>query len=304
MRKKIIIAAGIAALVLIAVLCVILFASPGRGKAVENFDTDSSYEYSFTASRRGLNVTISGGKDGFAWTAKSLQPIVTAGDAIIDGEKTSFLLSPAGDGTGRVEFTLCDQNDPSKRAYQLYADLRVSGQDVTVVSSGHQEFVEDFTDEEGHFTVTMQEKNLYLVCMSPAIDAKWSVSTEGSSVLVEENSVWDDLEPVDTKKAAEKTYSLTMSTYFTIKCIGSEPTTVYIYDRNHPTALEIKMDYDEQNGLYPTACAMVSYKSDHISKPVAADGDPYSAHVMPEEEPEGETADETGEAKPGSEEQE
>lgn len=289
MRKRIMIGAGIAALVLIIVLCVILFASPGRGKAIENFDTDSAYGYTFTASRRGLTVTVTGGKEGYGWTAKSLSNIVTVGDADVEGDRTSFLLSPAGNGTCRVEFTLCDAADPSKRAYQLYADLLVADKDVTVVSSGHQLFAEDIVDPDGRFTVTMQERGSYLVCMMPALDADWSWQTESSSVLVDGYDLWTDpnADTPETDKSKEPAHSLTMSTYFTLKCVGSEPATVYIYDRNHPKALEIKLEFDEEQGLIPAECAMVSFDSGHSSKvPANAGLDPYAAFDLKTEQDE------------------
>lgn len=303
MSKKIIIVAGVAALALIAVLCTILFVFPGRGEDIVNYDTDSVFDYSFSASRRGLTVSITGSKEGYDWTAESKESIVTVSDATLEGEQTTFLLSPARNGTGRVEFTLCDRNDPSVRAYRLYADLLVSGNDISVISSGHLDISENIVDASGRFTVAMQDKGLYLVSMMPAAGAKWRTRVEGDSVFVESGNLWADSLTTSSTGSAESALNFTC---FTLKCVGSEPTTVYIYDRSHSEALEIKMEYDEQSGLYPAECAMVPYQDDHVSaisnaNPIAA-FPPSDPETEEPEDATGETSDET--AKTGSEEKE
>lgn len=258
MRKKLLLTAAIAFAVLIAVLAVILIAFP-RHRSVDSGDAGSLYAYRFTEQRDGLLVTIADGPDGEVWTAQPVEPgVVTVTKAAAEAGETAFLLSPAGGGDARVEFTL----GGAERSYQLYVDVHAAGKEIRVVGSGHQAFSGKIADEEGRYTITPVERGKYLVYMAPAVDADWAIESENGCVLCEPYDLWDGqlpARPDDDAAGEEKSGKLTLGTCFTLSCLKNEADVVYIYDRTGGQALKIELDYDEEAGLYPVSHAMVKY---------------------------------------------
>lgn len=262
MRRKILIGAGIAALVLIAVLAVILICFP-KGQSMESGDTDSRYAYTFTQRRDGLAVAIADGEAGCKWTPSLVDTALVAPKAL-KGEsgQSLFLLQPSGSGTGRVEFSLTQDDVP---IYRIYVDVQVDGSDVRVLDCGHLELLPEMTDEAHRYSITMTDRDTYLIRMNPALDAHWLAKSDNGNVELRPYDPWDGAYEAEindgtaVKEENKSTHSLTMFTYFKMVCTGTAEDVVYVYDRSHGEALRITLEYDEATGLHPVDHGMVRY---------------------------------------------
>lgn len=295
MRKKIMIGAGIAAVVMIIALTIILFSSP-KGKVIENPDTDSDYFYTFTENRNGLIVSIDNSKEGYIWTISSVDDsVVQASELKSEGSGDTFLLEPKGNGSCCVEFSLQDKEISYVSIYRLYVNLIVTGNEISVLSSSHLEIPEDVSDENNRYIISLTGPSTYLVRMNPVMNANWQAMSENGSITILPYSPWGTMVSADEmdsdgdaeKKTAQDT--LTMYTYFELKCVSRESDIVYIYDQDRGEALEIKFEYDESLGMHPVSHAMVSYgekrsyssynESDKTTHPEL-----FSAGIEPKEE--------------------
>lgn len=265
MRKRIMIGAAIAAAVLIIILAVILICFP-KGKTVDSGDTASQYPYTFTENRDNLTVTITGGKEGYAWAVSSADhAVVIPSEPKVSDGSTSFVLKPNNNGSSRVTFELLPKGREYNGIYRIYIDLRVTKKEFAIVGSGHLEIPAEMSDAGGRFLITLMDEGSYLVRMSPTMNAYWEGRNENGNVEVLRYDLWDIEEEPDAEESDDKAAeapTLTSFTYFTLNCAGTQADTVYIYDSGRGEALKIDLEYDDALGLHPVTYAMVDYPRD------------------------------------------
>lgn len=265
-RKKILMTAAVFAVLLIAILLVIRLSSP-KSIPQDSGDTESLYSYTFLSDKNGLTVTISGGKDGWNWKAASDDLTVLYPQTPKSGEgKCSFLLKPMIDGSTRVTFSLERPGSFGECSYQIYTDAAVSDGTVTVTGCGHRAFDDALEGEDGRYSVIQQNDGWYFVSMLTGDGTNWQFRSEGGSVDggpytlddVTETADEDGTETEDGESALDD--FLIHPSFFHFRCIGNEPATIYIYDREAGEALQIRMEYEENNGMFLFSHEMASYQ--------------------------------------------
>ncbi len=138
--KKLLIAVGIAAAVLAAVLAVITLTG---GKEIPAEDPGCKYEYSYTVKKGLVTVTVRGAsEDGCVWTVGGFLPTVAEATVKDAGKNDAvFEIRYVGRGTTEVSLLQCSGTDPEDLRYELlltvYADADGA---ISVIGCTHREY--------------------------------------------------------------------------------------------------------------------------------------------------------------------
>ena len=259
MKKKILIAAGIVVVLLVAVLLILQFVG-SKTIALENTDLDSRYPYQMMLTKNGLVVDILDEEEGYRWTASSsnastFYPVEQAAKK----EHQSFLIKPLSGGYATVDFVLMNPETTDDLLYRIYLNLMLENDEITILGNSHQQFTGLITGIDDRYTIAQQDDGSFVVCMKAAMGADWSVPPYFDGAVSIERfdpsgiplAELPNLEaPVEHSGPAPDRNSIeTPDTYYRIESIEPQAAEVQILNRTNGEYLQLTFDYNDTDGL-------------------------------------------------------
>lgn len=239
MKKKLIIAACIAAAVLVIAFVVILIL--GKTVRIDVDDPDSLYEYSMTQRDNTVTLKINGEfPEGYLWTFDDENTgIVTVTEKKNTKKKAEYEIAAANTGSAVLTFGLQKDDVLPDRTYELTVAVKVDTDNVlSVMGSTHKELSGFKLNGDGtahHYGFTQNSDGSLMLYASEAPEEGFTLLIEGDTCVT-----------VSTTANEDNAFRYTISPLQTGECI------LRVCDRSTNTAIELSLRTDEKGSITVT----------------------------------------------------